>query len=78
MPRELPDGPPGGFEVGYTTDDGAQLRVPLAVAAVVPFADMQPSRRFKARKGQRHLPICSGRLPMAGTWAMSRGWSATS
>jgi hypothetical protein len=53
----------GGFEIEYITGDGAQLRVPLAVAATVRFADMQPSRRFRARKGQRHLP---------GRW-----WSAT-
>jgi hypothetical protein len=35
----------------------------LAEAAVVRFADMQLTRRIRARKGQRHLP---------GRW-----WSAT-
>ena len=55
-PGQAPAPPPGGFEVGYTTGDGARLRVPLADAAMVRFADMQPSRRFRARKGQQHLP----------------------
>jgi hypothetical protein len=55
-PGEALAPPPGGFEVGYTTGDSARLRVPLADAAVVRFADMQPSRRFRTRKGQRHLP----------------------
>jgi hypothetical protein len=52
---------PGAFEIGYTAHDGALHRVRLAEAAVVRFADMQPTRRI--RKGQRHLP---------GRW-----WSAT-
>ena len=51
------------FEIGYTAHDGALHRVPLAEAAVVRFADMQPTRRIRTRKGQRHLP---------GRW-----WSAT-
>jgi hypothetical protein len=50
---------PGAFEIGYTAHDGALHRVPLAEAAVVRFADMQPTRRIRTRKGQRHLP---GRL----------------
>src|SRR5260370_3791551 len=54
---------PGTFEIGYTAQDGALHRVPLAGAAVVQFADMQPARRIRTRKGQRHLP---------GRW-----WSAT-
>jgi hypothetical protein len=47
---------PGTFEIGYTAQDGAQHRVPLAGAAVVQFADTQPARRIRTRKGQRHLP----------------------
>ena len=54
---------PGAFEIGYTAQDGALHRVPLAEAAVVRFADTQPTRRIRTRKGQRHLP---------GRW-----WSAT-
>ena len=47
---------PGTFEIWYTAQDGAQHRVPLAGAAVVRFADTQPARRIRTRKGQRHLP----------------------
>ncbi|MGH3275169.1 MAG: TnsA-like heteromeric transposase endonuclease subunit [Streptosporangiaceae bacterium] len=57
LPGQAPAGrPPVEFQIGYTTEDGARLRLPLANAAAVPFADMQPSRRIRARKGQRHLP----------------------
>jgi len=62
-PGGLPADVPGGFEVEYTAEDGARLRVPLADATLVRFSEMQPSRRIRARKGQRHLP---------GRW-----WSAT-
>ena len=55
----------GAFEIGYTAHDGAQHRVPLAEAAVVRFADTQPTRRIRTRKGQRHLPGCLA-LPAAG------------
>jgi hypothetical protein len=63
LPGKAPALPPGAFEIGYTARDGAQHRVPLAEAAVVRFADAQPARRIRTRKGQRHLP---------GRW-----WSAT-
>jgi hypothetical protein len=63
MNKTLPALPPGAFEIGYTAHDGALHRVPLAEAAVVRFADTQPTRRIRTRKGQRHLP---------GRW-----WSAT-
>jgi hypothetical protein len=63
VPGDVPGQAPGGFEVEYTAEDGARLRVPLADAAMVRLTEMQPSRRFRARKGQRHLP---------GRW-----WSAT-
>ena len=63
VPEEVPGPAPGRFEVEYTAEDGTRLRVPLADAVLVRFTEMQPSRRFRARKGQRHLP---------GRW-----WSAT-
>lgn len=68
-----PDGGPGGFEAGYTAADGVQLRVALADAALVPFAEMRPSRRIKARKGQRHLPglwwaAAGGRHVVCESW----------
>jgi hypothetical protein len=52
-----------GFEVGYVTEDGAEHREPLAEAWAVPFERCAPVRRFRSRKGQRHL---------SGLW-----WSAT-
>jgi hypothetical protein len=54
---------PGKPNVEYIAMDGTLHAVPLADAARVRLTDMQPSRRFKARKGQRNLP---------GRW-----WSAT-
>lgn len=45
----------GSFEIGYSPEDGAELRVPLEGAWLVPFEDGRPVRRFTARKGQRHL-----------------------
>jgi len=39
MNKTLPALRPGAFEIGYTAQDGAQHRVPLAGAAVVRFAD---------------------------------------
>ena len=56
LPGKAPALPPGAFEIGYTAQDGALHRVPLAEAAVVRFADTQPTRRIRTRKGQRHLP----------------------
>jgi hypothetical protein len=54
---------PGGFEIGYVTEDGAGRCVSLAGAQALPFEHFRPVRRFAARKGQRHL---------SGLW-----WSAT-
>jgi hypothetical protein len=51
-----PDLPPGGFEMEYVAEAGTRHKAPFAEAAVVRFAAMLPARRFKARKGQRHLP----------------------
>jgi hypothetical protein len=62
-PVEVTGPAPGRFEVEYTAEDGLRLRLPVADAAMVRFSEMQPSRRIRARKGQRHLP---------GRW-----WSAT-
>jgi hypothetical protein len=58
-----PDPPCGEFDIEAVAEDGTRRKVPLASAARIPFADMTPVRRIKARKGQRHLP---------GRW-----WSAT-
>src|SRR4051794_36949570 len=52
-----------GFEVSYVPGDGAEHRVPLAQAWAVPLEQGVPVRRFRSRKGQRHL---------SGLW-----WSAT-
>src|SRR6202171_1289957 len=52
-----------GFEGSYVAGDGAAPRVPLAHAWAVPFEQFIPVRRFRSRKGQRHL---------SGLW-----WSAT-
>ena len=58
------DPPAGdGFEVSYVPDDGAEHGVPLAQAWAVPLEQGIPVRRFRSRKGQRHL---------SGLW-----WSAT-
>jgi hypothetical protein len=54
---------PGKPNVEYIAMDGTLHAVPLADAARVRLTDMQPFRRFKARKGQRNMP---------GRW-----WSAT-
>jgi hypothetical protein len=51
------------FEVGYVSEDGAEHRRPLAEALTVPFEWCLPVRRFRSRRGQRHL---------SGLW-----WSAT-
>ena len=58
-----PDPPCGEFDIEAVAEDGTRRRVPLASATRIPFADMTPARRIKARKGQRNLP---------GRW-----WSAT-
>ncbi len=56
LPGKAPALPPGAFEIGYTAHDGAQHRIPLAEAAVVRFADTQPTRRIRTRKGQLSFP----------------------
>lgn len=57
------DPPADGFEVGYLTSDGAQVRVPLADAWALRLESAPPARSFTSYKGQRHFP---------GRW-----WSAT-
>ena len=52
-----------GFEVGYLTSAGDQVRLPLADAWGLRFEDVVAVRRFAAYRGQRHL---------SGRW-----WSAT-
>ena len=51
-----PDPPCGEFDVEAVAEDGTRRRVPVASATRIPFADMTPARRIKARKGQRNLP----------------------
>ena len=51
-----PDPPCGEFDIEAVAEDGTRRKVPLASATRIPFADMTPVRRIKARKGQRHLP----------------------
>jgi hypothetical protein len=66
MLRALPGEAPAmttGFEVGFTSTDGQQVRVGLADAALVRFELGTPVRSFPSYKRQRHFP---------GLW-----WSAT-
>ena len=51
------------FEFGYVCGDGGEQRVPLVEVGPVAFEAAVPARRFRPRKGQRHL---------SGLW-----WSAT-
>jgi hypothetical protein len=51
-----PHPPCGEFDIEAVAEDGTRRKVPLASATRIPFADMTPIRRIKARKGQRHLP----------------------
>ena len=60
------DPPADGFEVGYLTPDGAQVRVPLADAWAVRLESAPPARSFASYKGQRHLAGCGGRRRMDG------------
>lgn len=52
-----------GFEVGYVTEDGVDVRAGLSEVWSVEFERCLPVRRFRPHKGQRHL---------SGSW-----WSAT-
>jgi hypothetical protein len=72
-----PDPPCGEFDIEAVAEDGTRRGVPLASATRIPFADMTPVRRIKARKGSGTCRADGGRLPMADTWAMNRGWNAT-
>ena len=72
-----PDPPCGEFDIEAVAEDGTRRRMPLASATRIPFADMTPVRRIKARTGQRHLPGRWWSATDGGTWAMSRGWNAT-
>jgi hypothetical protein len=55
-----------GFRLGYVAADGTQHRVSLADAWAVRFEAMSPARRYRARKGQRHLPGLWWSSTMAG------------
>jgi len=57
LPAVQPTDPLAGadFEVGYVAEDGAEHRVSLQEAWAVPFESCLPVRRFRSRKGQRHL-----------------------
>jgi hypothetical protein len=43
------------FEVVYVTEEGAERTLPLTAAWAVAFECGCPVRRFRSRKGQRHL-----------------------
>jgi hypothetical protein len=43
------------FEVGYVAEDGVERRVSLQEVWAVPLESCRPVRRFRSRKGQRHL-----------------------
>src|SRR5438094_8420682 len=58
-----PSPTPERFEIGWVTPDGVAKRMALTEACPVPFESELPVRRFRSRKGQRHL---------SGLW-----WSAT-
>jgi hypothetical protein len=68
---------PGTFEVGYVTEDGAEHRVRLDEAWLVPLERALPVRRFGARKGQRRLSGLWWSATTGGMSASNRGWSAT-
>jgi hypothetical protein len=55
-----------GFRLGYVAEDGMQHRLSLADAWAVRFEAMSPVRRYRARKGQRHLPGLWWSSTMAG------------
>ena len=45
-----------GFRLRYVDEAGTQHGLSLADAWAVRFEAMSPARRYRARKGQRHLP----------------------
>ena len=57
-------------------EDGTRRKVPLASATRIPFAGMQPSRRFKARKGQQTCPVAGGPMPSRQSYALATALSA--
>ena len=72
LPGKAPALPPGAFEIGYTAHDGAQHRVPLANAAVVRFADTQPTRRIRTRRTRYVADIPTTGGPLA---SVQCGWA---
>jgi hypothetical protein len=68
---------PAEFDVEFVAADGAQHTVPLADAVRVRLADMAPVAGSGRGRGSGTCLAAGGQRPMAGTWGMSRGWSAT-
>ena len=73
-----PDPPCGEFDIEAVAEDGTRRKVPLASATRTPFADMTRSAGSRPGRGSGTCRAAGGRLPMAGTWAMNRGWNASS
>ena len=55
-----------GFRLGYVDEVGTQHRLSLADGWTVRFEAMSPARRYRVRKGQRHLPGLWWSSTMAG------------
>jgi hypothetical protein len=55
-----------GFRLVYVAEDGTQHRLSLADAWTARFEAMSPVRRYRARKGRRHLPGLRWSSTMAG------------
>jgi hypothetical protein len=72
-----PDPPCGEFNIEAVAEHGTRRRVPCTSATRIRFADMTPARRIRPGRGSGTCRADGGRLPMAGTWAMNRGWNAT-
>jgi len=66
-----PDPPCGEFDIEAVAEDGTRRKVPLASATRTPFADMTRSAGSRPGRGSGTCRAAGGRLPMAGTWAMS-------
>ena len=64
--NETADGELDGFRLRYVAADGTQHGVSLADAWAVRFEGVSPARRYRARKGQRHLPGLWWSSTMAG------------
>jgi hypothetical protein len=54
-PAEAPAWAAAEFEIGWVNVEGVEVGMALAAAAAVPFDCGMAVRRFRSRKGQRHL-----------------------